>query len=888
MDLDLRIENLVNRVGLSDDGGEKICEQAKDKILGDQLKIVELVKKLDPVLTNANHEVRLQGVKILVNIIVSLPTTLLIAKEIEVLNEFLCMRFIDHKSMQPIVIRSFAHFLKCEAKPANYNKNLLEFLSSKTNVQKLEPATRMGVYSLARTIIQDRSKLSLNIDTDLIYAFVRLIEGESHPRNLLICFSVVSYILKTFQNLEPYIDDLFEWLACYYPVEYTPDDQDEDQSRITRSDLVDALYDCFYATPLNSENLQTLLLEKLNSNLLSSKLESLECLKKCYELFPYESIEKYASTLWTAVRMDCLKKTNLVDPKLLSSSYQVLSALSRKLQSGDDGRYFSFLGDMLEELFIAFRKPEMDLFEPAAKLLAQAASPKITSFNLILAKILPVAMNAINSDELRPLPGLAYVFESLHENHPDKPLASDLSENLKKLASKLSNLLPNNAEAMRLVDAMSLCKVPLDEKVLDEMIEKLLTKYDDEPAGAEKSLALVCASYRRFDVISGSKEDKVSDDPLSLVDFSRVVLCRSTGDEKTVLIRLTVYTRLLIMRLDSLDSTSVDGLTCDTLCKLLSELRELAIKRCCCSGLIDNIGKVHAIIINKLNENMQSIMMQLFSSSYCQKLIPSTTGEANVSAKAYIPVIGWCLRSLVVRNHELSAPLINLLLNFMTSDKVDLKLSLVASRVFGFVLTDEQPAMFRPQNGYKMFVLHKQKFYMQTSKEIKIRYEKHEEDAKKNILLCTLANQIPHLTSSVYKRDHEWLLRQLLMMLSKMDYKNCESKSDAEELLYIFYGSIESLIQPGSCENLSGFLNTLVDLNLQHAVSAKTMRVRQRALTCLLNVAQSFKESDLLILRSVVLDRLQDVLKDRKRLVRQAAANARLRWSVLGQSVGPN
>lgn len=886
MDLDLRIENLVNKVGLSDDGISKICEQATDKILKSQLKIVDLVKRLDPVLTNPNHEVRFEGVKILVNIVMTLPTNSLIEKEIEVLNEFLCMRFIDHKIMQPLVLRSFAHFLKCEAKPPHYNKTLLDFLSSKANIQKLEPVIRLGIYNLARTIIQERSKVSANIDTDTIYSFVRMIEGESHPRNLLVCFSIVSLILKTYQNLEPYIDDLFEWLACYYPVEYTPDENDEDQSRILRSDLVDALYDCFYATPLNSDNLQTLLFEKLNSNLLSSKLESLECLIKSYEVFPYKSIEKYASTLWTAVRMDCLKKTSLIDPKLLDLSYKALYSLSKKLEAGDGDKYLSFLSDMLEELFIAFRKPEMELFEPAAKLLTQAAKPRIASFNLALSKILPVALNAIDSNELRPLPGLAFLFEGLLESQPDARLSGDLDGTLNKLASKISNIIPSNSQALRLFNALTKCKVPIDGQILDATIERLCSSYNEASSDSEMSLALICVNYKRFDILSARDEDRMDCDLESLVRFSGVATSRSAGDKKSQVMKLSIFTRLLILHLDPARSTALDSLTCDTISKLFLNLRNLANNYHDCSRLVENIGRIHAVLLNKLNDDIQPIMMQFFGSSYCQMLIPADADQRSLSSDAYLPIISWCLKSLVVRNHELSAPLINLLLNFITSDKVDLKLSLAASRCFGFVLDDEEPPFFDSQKGYRIFFLHKQKFYMQTVKEIRIRYERHEENSKKNLLLCTLASQITHLPSSVYKRDHEWLLRQLLKMLSKLDHEDCESNPETEELLYIFYSGIEALIQPGACETLLGFLNTLVELNLQHATSAKTLRVRQRALICLLNVAQSFKESDLIILRSTVLDRLRDALKDRKRLVRQAAAKARLRWSILGQSIG--
>ena len=861
-----------------------VGDGAVERIRNGEFAVIELVKGLDSVLTNGDHDIRLRGLELLVYVVISLPNDLLNDKEINVLSEFICLRLVDHKTMEASTLKCLRHFVHCQNKPPGYNKQLLDFFKTKISIRKLDTKIRHQIYDILKKILIERRQISASMDGDLIYSIVHLIEGENNPENLMLCFDIVFYILKNFDNLEPYIEDLFDFLFSYFPVNYTPDETEN--INIQRSDLVQAIYDCFYSNPLNADILQSSLLEKLDSNLSSTKIESLECLIRCYEVFPLSSIKKYASTLWTAVRMISLKKENLVDGNLLDTSYKALSALSKRLAE-DDEQHFTFVSEMYEELAIAFRKPEMDLFEPAAKLLTHAIQPSIVGFNYTLNKILPVSSNALVAGEFRPLPGLSYIFEQLYLNHSGSKLKSDLNELIGKLVLQIIEFVFQNKDCVRLLNALICQQVPLDEPILNEVIEKLWAEFETCSYDLEECLALICINYKRLNIIT---EDSSSDLQLgSLLKLIRSYDQANAGST-AIALRLSVYLRLLILKLDPCPRDELDKLNQNDLSEFMNTARDIAIKGSTNQRLIGKVAQLHAIILNKLGtDNASAKVMDIFRSDYCQKLVPSNDDEAKISSSVYLPVLGWVYKSLVVRNHQLASPIVNLILNFISSEKVDYKLAVLGTQVFQFVLQDGDTDLFKTSRHYQRFVLYKQKFYVQTTKELKARYEMHSAGLRRNLILCTWAQQVPHLPQAVYKKDADWLFRQLLLVLAS--FKTSDSANDDlgvqdEQILHLIYGCIESLIQKDLCNELVSFLAGLVDLTLKHAKEARTLRVRRRALACLTNIATCFKDSDLLVLRSIVTDNLRACLSDKKRLVRQAAAEARLRWVLIGQPIG--
>lgn len=112
---------------------------------------------------------------------------------------------------------------------------------------------------------------------DFMYGLINSIDGERDPRNLDFIFTFMPDLIKHFSLLH-LAEEMFEIFACYFPIDFTP--SREDPSNISRDELAAKLSDCLVASPEFIEWLVPLALDKLESDLIEAKLDSLELLVK--------------------------------------------------------------------------------------------------------------------------------------------------------------------------------------------------------------------------------------------------------------------------------------------------------------------------------------------------------------------------------------------------------------------------------------------------------------------------------------------------------------------------------------------------------------------------------------------------------------------------------
>lgn len=850
------------------------------------MKILEIVQELNPMLTDIDHKKRHSGLEKLVSQVIISDPQILIAKEIETITEFLMQRLTDHKSMVEPSLRCLSYFIDCKAKPSNYNQNLLEFLKSKVNIQRIEPKCRFIVCDIVEKILKERRSISSNIDSDLMYSIIHLIEGESYPENILRCFKLILYILKNFEDLEPFLDDIFDWLGCYFPIDYTPKNDSDQSSNIQRNDLVDAIYECFYCNPVNGGPVLSLLVATYEATSMVGKIEALQCLIKSYETFTLETLKEYTSTVWTSVRTQCLKRVTLVDPTMLELSYKLMSAMTKRL-SEDDWLYKTFISDMYEELAIAFRKPEIELFEPAARLLVSAALPKTSGFNYIIDKILPVSIAALSSDDIRPIAGLTYVFEKLNEHHPDSCLNKDLDLIVDKLMGLLVKNMDKDQSVFRLILAIIRSKCTLEESTVDVLIDKLFTNISINPEVAEDCLLGVFVKGRHSIIFNDGQEEVISE--LDLNSLIKAIDHFQVTEISKMSTQFNLYLRHMIYSLNLLDRNSFNSLDKAHLGSFLISTRQLAIMYKHDDRILEKIGRLSGIIINKLESNsVQSFLMPVFTSDYCQKLVPNDEKSKELSKRVYLPIVRWFLKSLVIRNNTLYEPLMNLILNCMSHNSTDDELGLVCAKCFSFIQessTSDGQFQYDKEHHYEIFPFYKQKFFNHVVKEVKIRFASEKKETKRHLLICSIAFQLANLNCQIYKRDIEWLTREILKSLNnlKIDDSTIRQSSKSVSLLL---NSLEDSINKDVDGELSGLCKSMVDICLDFAKLDVDMNTRRLALRCLLKISVCLRESDLLLIRPSVIKGLKPCLADKKRLVRQFAGEARLRWTLIGQPVG--
>ena len=57
--------------------------------------------------------------------------------------------------------------------------------------------------------------------SDFVLGFITAMDGEKDPRNLVLLFAVLPTIAKCLP-LGPFVEELFEVVAAYFPIDFVP------------------------------------------------------------------------------------------------------------------------------------------------------------------------------------------------------------------------------------------------------------------------------------------------------------------------------------------------------------------------------------------------------------------------------------------------------------------------------------------------------------------------------------------------------------------------------------------------------------------------------------------------------------------------------------------
>lgn len=99
------------------------------------------------------------------------------------------------------------------------------------------------------------------------------IDEEKDPRNLLITYDILYFILRQYAStledsasieiIKPFIDEIFDKISCYFPINFVPPKNDKYQ--ITPELLKEKLARCFLASPLLASSAFPFILDKMTA-----------------------------------------------------------------------------------------------------------------------------------------------------------------------------------------------------------------------------------------------------------------------------------------------------------------------------------------------------------------------------------------------------------------------------------------------------------------------------------------------------------------------------------------------------------------------------------------------------------------------------------------------
>ncbi|XP_070782801.1 MMS19 nucleotide excision repair protein homolog [Enoplosus armatus] len=378
--------------GLQDSKAKDTATGVKDG----QFTILQLVEALGPCLTSSQPHTRARGVQLLSEVLHECYGGLT-EREVEVLIAFYENRLKDHYVITPPVLQGLRALTKCTVLPPGSAVSMLRSLFQDVHVQSLMLAERSCVYNMLLNLMESREAELKGLGPDFVFGFVQSMDGERDPRNLLLAFQVAKNIIHRGYDLGKFTEELFEVTSCYFPIDFTP--PPSDPHGITREELIQTLRDVLTGTPGFAEFLLPLIIEKLDSDVQSAKLDSLQTLTACMSQYEHKDLAEFLEGLWASLRREVFQTSSeKIESAGLAALTALTSCLSRAvLNSDSEDSLCAFLELVLKDCKHHLCEPDLKLVWPSAKMLQAACSASSRASHVVTAAVMPALMEQYSS-----------------------------------------------------------------------------------------------------------------------------------------------------------------------------------------------------------------------------------------------------------------------------------------------------------------------------------------------------------------------------------------------------------------------------------------------------------------------------------------------------------
>ncbi|NXJ27471.1 MMS19 protein, partial [Dicrurus megarhynchus] len=353
--------------------------------------VLQLVEALGFSLENTDPRARGRGIQLLSQVLLQCYS-LLQEKEVLHLVLFYESRLQDHHLVIPSVLQGLRALSMCEVLSPGLAVSVLKAIFREVHVQSLMQLDRHTVYSIITNFMSTREEELKGLGADFTFGFIQVMDGEKDPRNLLVAFQIVRDLIAKDYALGPFVEELFEVTSCYFPVDFTP--PHNDPHGIQREDLILSLRAVLASTPQFAEFLLPLLIEKLDSELQSAKLDSLQTLTACCAIYGQKELQEFLPSLWSSLRREVFQTASeKIEMECLAALHALSACLSRSVLSSDSEDLLdSFLSSVLQDCRHHLCEPDMKLVWPSAKLLQAAAGASLRTYHRITHSVLPLLL----------------------------------------------------------------------------------------------------------------------------------------------------------------------------------------------------------------------------------------------------------------------------------------------------------------------------------------------------------------------------------------------------------------------------------------------------------------------------------------------------------------
>ncbi|EDW15873.1 MMS19 nucleotide excision repair protein [Drosophila mojavensis] len=330
--------------------------QIANELAGGTYTIADLAEQLGFALTSSDTEERVAGTNLLSAVLDALPGDVLNSKQLEFLTTFYTDRLRDHHNVMPAIIVGLNALVHMKQLPAESVPLLLQAFFQYTTCQSQTRGDRTKIFNMFKYLTVHYQPELVKMSGDFLFGLINSIDGERDPRNLDIIFSFMPEFISQYPLLH-LAEEMFEIFACYFPIDFNP--SKEDPEAITRDALAEKLTHCLVASEQFAEWTVSLAVEKLDSELVVAKLDSIELLHQAALKFSPAALEPYFAQIWQALKAETFPGSDNADvlrcalkalAELLKSAAKVPS-ISHNYQSNVLGVVLPHLSDVHHRLF---------------------------------------------------------------------------------------------------------------------------------------------------------------------------------------------------------------------------------------------------------------------------------------------------------------------------------------------------------------------------------------------------------------------------------------------------------------------------------------------------------------------------------------------------------
>lgn len=135
--------------------------------------------------------------------------------------------------------------------------------------------TRNAVFNIYQSFLLNREQLLNQIENPSVFisAVLEGIDEEKDPRNLIITYDIIYFILRQYASkiddkateglIKPFIDEIFDKISCYFPINFVPPKNDKYQ--INPEILKEKLARCFLSSPMLAPSAFPFILDKMTA-----------------------------------------------------------------------------------------------------------------------------------------------------------------------------------------------------------------------------------------------------------------------------------------------------------------------------------------------------------------------------------------------------------------------------------------------------------------------------------------------------------------------------------------------------------------------------------------------------------------------------------------------